>query len=199
MNVKQLLAIGAVAAGFTSCGLLGNTLSGGPQFSGSVGGTAPTAGSYKLALVRFTDFGTSGSDTFQAAAFATTIRINGGTGVYSGALVPTIDLGNDNLRFYKIAVYDDKTGDDIYNTNAQNTNGERDVILADSVNGKANGGNRFFVFAKADTTWTSGKTLKAGWNLVTDVNKDSSTTLDVGRSDDAITQAGGFGGVDIVY
>jgi hypothetical protein len=199
MNVKQLLAVGAIAAGFTSCGLLGNTLSGGPLFSGTVGGTAPTASSYKLALVQFTAFGDNGSSTFQAAAFGTTIRINGGTGVYNGALVPSIDLGNDNQRFYKIAVYDDRDNNDIYNTVATAPDNTKDTILADSINNKADGGNRFFVYAKADGTWTAGQPLKAGWNLVTDVQKNSSLLGDVNRSDDLVTQAGGFGGITINY
>ena len=205
MNIKQLIAIGALAVGFSSCGLFGNALGGGPAFSGVVATTppagVPAASSYKLALVRFTDFGNTGSDTIQAAAFATTISINGGTGAFSGFLAPTIDLGNDNQRFYKVAIYDDKTKDDIYNTTATGPNGEKDVLLADSTNGKTASGNRFFLYAKVDGTWSAGadKAIKAGWNLVTDPSKDSSLTVDFGRSDDKVTQAGGFGGIDITY
>ena len=201
MNIKQLIAVGGLALGFSSCGLLGNTLSGGPLFSGTVSATTavPAASSYKLALVRFNDFGTTGSDTFQAAAFATTIAINNGSGAFSGALAPTIDLGNDNQRFYTVAVYDDKTKDDIYNTTATGPNGEKDALLADSANGNTASGRRFFVYAKADGTWTAGKPLKAGWNLVTDTSKNSSVLLDAGRTEDVVTQAGGFGGIDITY
>ena len=205
MNIKQLIALGALATVFSSCGLLGNAVGGGPAFSGTVATTppagAPAASSYKLALVRFTDFGNTGSDTIQAAAFSTTVQVNGGTGLFSGFLAPTIDLGNDDRRFYKIAVYDDKTNDDIYNTVATGPNGEKDVLLADSTNGKTANGNRFFLYAKVDGTWSTGaeKEIKAGWNLVTDPSKDSSVTADLGRSDDKVTQAGGLGGIDITY
>ena len=41
MNVKQLIAVGALAIGFSSCGLFGNAVQGGPLFSGNVGGTPP--------------------------------------------------------------------------------------------------------------------------------------------------------------
>lgn len=201
MNIKQLIAVGALAIGFSSCGLFGNAVTGGPAFSGTVATTTavPDASSYKLALVRFTAFTTGGSDTFQAAAFATTIAINGGTGAYSGFLAPNLDLGNDSQRFYKVAIYDDKTKDDIYNTTATGPNGEKDALLADSTNGSSAGGNRFFVYAKTDGNWTAGEDLKAGWNLVTDTNKDSNLLADTGRSDDSVTQAGGFGGITITY
>ena len=204
MNIKQLIAVGALAVGFSSCNLLGNAVQGGPAFSGVVASTppagAPAASSYKLALVAFTDFGNSGSDTIQAAAFSTTVQVNGGTGIFSGFLAPTIDLGSSDQRFYKVVVYDDKTNDDIYNTVATGPKGEKDVLLADSTNGKTANGNRFFVYAKVDGTWTTGISLKAGWNLVTDPNKDSKVTADLGvRSDDKVTQAGGFGGIDITY
>ena len=204
MNIKQLIALGALATVFSGCGLFGNALGGGPAFSGVVATTppagVPAASSYKLALVRFTDFGNTGSDTIQAAAFATTISINGGTGAFSGFLAPAIDLGNDNQRFYKVAIYDDKTKDDIYNTTATGPNGEKDVLLADSANGKTANGNRFFVYAKVDDTWTAGKPIKAGWNLITDPNKDdASLTVDAFRNDDIVTQAGGLGGIDITY
>ena len=36
MNIKQLIAVGALAVGFSSCGLLGNAVQGGPAFSGLV-------------------------------------------------------------------------------------------------------------------------------------------------------------------
>ncbi len=205
MNIKQLIALGALATVFSSCGLFGNALGGGPAFSGTVATTppagAPAASSYKLALVRFTDFGNTGSDTIQAAAFADTVQVNGGTGAFSGFLAPTIDLGDNDQRFYKVVVYDDKTKDGIYNTIATGSNGEKDVLLADSANGKTASGNRFFVYAKLDGTWTTGenKAIKAGWNLVTDPSKNSSVTADLGRGDDLVTQAGGFGGVDITY
>ena len=208
MNIKQLIALGALATVFSSCGLLGNAVSGGPAFSGTVATTvtnppagAPAASSYKLALVRFTDFGNAGSDTIQAAAFSTTIQINGGTGVFSGFLTPTIDLGNSDQRFYKVAIYDDKDKNDIYNTTATGPSGEKDVLLADSANSKTASGNRFFLYAKVDGTWSTGadKDIKAGWNLVTDPSKDSSVTVDALRSDDKVTQAGGFGGIDITY
>lgn len=201
MNIKQLIAVGALAVGFSSCGLLGNTLTGGPLFSGTVSATTavPPASSHKLALVRFNDFGTDGTETVQAAAFATTIAINGGAGAFSGALAPTIDLGSSDLRFYTVAVYDDKTKDDIYNTVATGPNGEKDVLLADSANGNTASGRRFFVYAKVDGTWTVGKPLKAGWNLITDFSKNSSVLLNAGRGEDTVTQAGGFGGIDITY
>ena len=205
MNIKQLIALGALATVFSSCGLLGNAVGGGPAFSGTVATTppagAPAASSYKLALVRFTDFGNTGSDTIQAAAFSTTVQVNGGTGVFSGFLAPTIDLSDNDRRFYKVVVYDDKTNDDIYNTVATGPNGEKDVLLADSANGKTASGNRFFVYVKVDGAWTAGenKALKAGWNLVTDPSKDSSVTADLGRADDTVTQAGGFGGIEITY
>lgn len=199
MNIKQLIAVGALAVGFSSCNLLGNAVQGGPAFSGVVATTppagVPAASSYKLALVRFTDFGNP-PNTVQAAAFATTIAINGGTGAYSGFLAPAIDLNGDARRFYKVAVYDDKNNDDKYDTSAAGT---QDVVLADSIAANAPGGRRFFVYSNADDLWTTGKILRVGWNLVSDPTKNSSVTTDLGRGDDTVTQAGGFGGIDITY
>ena len=199
MNIKQLIAVGALAVGFSSCGLLGNAIGGGPAFSGTVSTTppagVPAASSYKLALVRFTDF-TNPPNTVQAAAFATTIQLNGGTGAYSGFLSPAIDLNGDTRRFYKVAVYDDKNNDDKYDTSAAGT---QDAVLADSIDKNAPGARRFFVYSNADDLWTTGKVLKAGWNLVSDPSRDSSVTADAFRSDDAVTQATGFGGIEIAY
>ncbi len=199
MNIKQLIALGALATVFSSCGLFGNALGGGPAFSGTVSTTppagVPTASSYKLALVRFTDF-TTPPNTVQAAAFATSIAINGGTGAYSGFLSPAIDLNGEARRFYKVAVYDDKNNDDKYDTSAAGT---QDAVLADSIATNAPGGRRFFVYSSTDDLWTTGKVLKIGWNLVSDPTKNSSVTADVGRNDDTVTQAGGFGGIEIAY
>lgn len=199
MNVKQLIALGALATVFSSCGLFGNALGGGPAFSGVVATTppasVPAASSYKLALVRFTDFAAP-PNTVQAAAFATTIAINGGTGAYSGFLSPAIDLNGEARRFYKVAVFDDKNNDDKYDTSAPGT---QDAVLADSIAANAPGGRRFFVYSSTDDLWTTGKVLKTGWNLVSDPTKNSSVTADLGRGDDTVTQAGGFGGIDIAY
>ena len=200
MNVKQLIAVGALAIGFSSCGLFGNAVQGGPLFSGNVGGTPPSPATYQMAVARFTDFGAPDTN-FQAAAFATAIQINNGVGAYSGSLVPTIDLNGDARRFYKVVVYDDKNGDNKYDTTASGT---KDVVLADSTNGKAVGGKRFFLYSNADDVWTTGgadKAIKKGWNLVTDPKNDTvGTGIDLGgRADDVVTQAGGFGGLDISY
>ena len=152
---------------------------------------------YGLALVRFTTFGGASGEQSQTAAFATTIKINGGTGGFSGFLVPNIELGTDNQRFYKVVVFEDKTNDDRYDLDATNSTGEKDRLLADSMNGKALGGNRFFVYAKNDGTWTAGTPVKMGWNLVTDVNRDTTTDVNLGRADDLVSQ--NLGGITITY
>lgn len=193
----QVLAIAALGTVFTSCGLLGNIIGGGPGFSGIVTGTAPAASNYRLAMVRFSSFTGNNNEQAQTAGFATAIQITGGTGGYSGALVPTLDLGNDTQRFYKLVVFEDKTNDGKYDLDATGNNGEKDTLLADSSNGKAAGGNRFLLYSKADGTWTTNQTVKAGWNLVTDVNRDTTTDIAIGRGDDVVTQ--NLSGITITY
>jgi hypothetical protein len=197
MKVTQLLALGLLAVATSSCGLLGNAINGGPGFSGSVEGTQPVASNYGLALVRFTTLGGASQEQSETAAFATSIAINGGTGGFTGFLVPNIDLAGDTQRFYKFVVYEDKTGDGKFDLDATGNNGEKDKALADSTNGKTASGNRFLVYSKLDSEWTTGKTLKAGWNLVTDVNKDTTTVVTAGRNDDLISQT--LGSVTITY
>jgi hypothetical protein len=197
MKVLQLFALGMVAVSISSCGLLGNALGGGPGFSGNVEGLVPTSTNYRLGILRFTTFGGAGQEQSETAAFATTIEINGGSGSYAGFLVPNIDLGADAQRFYKFIVFEDKTGDSKYDLDATNNNGEKDKLLVDSSNGKTASGNRFLVYSKADGTWTTGKPLKQGWNLVTDANNDTTTDLNLFRSDDLVTQ--GLGGITITY
>jgi hypothetical protein len=197
MNVRQLLAIGALGLGLSSCGLLGNAVSGGPAFSGDVINPPPAATNYKLAALRFSTFGGTDTEQSETAAFSTTIQISGGNGVFSGFLVPTIELGSETQRFYKLAVYEDKTNDNKYDLTATNGDGQKDVLLADSTNGKAPGGNRFLVYAAQDGEWVSGKAIKKGWNLVVDANRDTTTDIAIGRGDDVVTQ--GLGGITIAY
>jgi hypothetical protein len=197
MKVTYLLALGLLAVATSSCGLFGNAISGGPGFSGSVEGTQPAAANYGLALVRFTTLGGASQEQSETAAFATSIAINGGTGGFTGFLVPNIDVGSDTQRYYKFIVYEDKTGDGKFDLDATGNNGEKDKLLADSTNGKTASGNRFLVYSKTDAEWTTGKNLKAGWNLVTDVNKDTTTVTTVGRGDDVISQT--LGSVTITY
>jgi hypothetical protein len=176
MKVTHLLALGAVALGFSSCNLIGNAVNGGPAFSGTVEGTPPAAASYSLAAVQFTTFGGTAPEQSETAAFASAVQIGGGTGGYSGFLVPSIELGGDTQRFYKFIIYEDKTGNGRYDLDATNDKGQKDAVLADSANGKTASGNRF---------------------LVTDVKKDTTTNLTVGRSDDLVTQ--GLAGITITY
>jgi hypothetical protein len=197
MNVRHLFALGLVGLSLSSCGLLGNAVSGGPAFSGDVINPPPAASNFKLALVRFSTLGGSDSEQSQTAAFTTTIQIAGGNGVYSGFLVPSLEIGSDAQRFYKVAVYEDKTNDDRYDLTATNSDGQKDVLLADSINGKAPGGNRFLVYAASDGEWTAGKPLKKGWNLVVDVERNTTTDIAIGRADDQVTQ--GLGGITIAY
>lgn len=197
MKATQLLALGLMALTASSCSLFGNAINGGPSFAGSVEGTQPAAANYGLALVRFTTLGGASQEQSETAAFATSIAINGGTGGFTGFLVPNIDPGSDAQRFYKFVVYEDKTGDGKYDLDATGNNGEKDKALADSTNGKTASGNRFLVYSKLEGEWTTGKMLKAGWNLVTDVNKDTTTVVTAGRSDDLITQS--LGGITITY
>jgi hypothetical protein len=194
MNVKHYLAMGLVAVGFSSCGLFGNAISGGPLFSGNVEGTAPAASSYKLAALRFSTFGGTDTEQSQTAAFASAIAIANGKADFTGSLVPSIELGNDTQRFYKFAVYDDVNGDGKYDLTAA---GSKDVLLADSTNGKTVSGNRFLVYAAADGMWNANQKIIKGWNLVTDVSKDTTTDINIGRSDDLVTQ--GLSGITITY
>jgi hypothetical protein len=197
MKVTQLLALGLMAVATSGCSLLGNAFNGGPSFAGSVEGSQPAAVNYGLALLRFTTFGGTSQEQSETAAFATSIAINGGTGGFTGFLVPNIELAGDTQRFYKFVVYEDKTGDGKYDLDASGNNGEKDKALADSTNGKTASGNRFLVYSKLDAEWTTGKMLKAGWNLVTDVNKDTTTVVTAGRGDDLVTQS--LGGITITY
>jgi hypothetical protein len=197
MKVNQLLALGIMALASSSCSLLGNAFNGGPSFAGSVEGTQPAAANYGLALVRFTTLGGASQEQSETAAFATSIAINGGTGGFTGFLVPNIDVGSDTERYYKFMVFEDKTGDGKYDLDASGNNGEKDKALADSTNGKTASGNRFLVYSKLEAQWTTSKTLKAGWNLITDVNKDTTTVTTIGRGDDLITQS--LGGITITY
>jgi hypothetical protein len=197
MNIKHYVALGVVAAGLSSCGLFGNAFSGGPLFSGNVEGTAPSAANYKLAAVRFSTFGGTGNEQSENASFATAIQIAGGTGDYTGSLAPSVELGSDAQRFYKFVVYEDNTGDGKYDLDATSSDGKKDRLLADSTNGKTASGNRFLVYAANDGTWTAGQTIKKGWNLVTDKNKDTTVDVAVGRTDDIVTQA--LGGITITY
>ncbi len=197
MKVTHLLALGLISVAASSCSLFGNAINGGPSFAGSVEGTQPAAVNYGLALVRFTTPGGASQEQSETAAFATSIAINGGTGGFTGFLVPNIDIGSDGQRFYKFVVYEDKTGDGKYDLDATGNNGEKDKALADSTNGKTASGNRFLVYSKTDAEWTTGKMVKAGWNLITDVNKNTTTVVTIGRSDDLITQS--LGGITITY
>ncbi len=197
MKVTHLLAMGVAALGFSSCNLIGNAFSGGPAFSGTVEGTPPAAASYSLATVQFTTFGGTAPEQSETAAFASAVQIGGGTGAYSGFLVPNIELGNDTQRFYKFIIYEDKTGNGRYDLDATNDKGQKDAVLADSANGKTASGNRFLVYSKNDGTWTAGQPIKAGWNLVTDVKKDTTTDVAIGRGDDLVTQ--GLAGITITY
>ncbi len=194
---KSILAVTALGMALTSCGLLGNVISGGPGFAGGVNGTAPAASNYGLSMLRFTSFGGANTEQSETAAFATAIQITGGVGGFSGTLVATLDLGTDTQRFYKFIVYEDKTNDAKYDMDATNGNGEKDRLLADSTNGKAAGGNRFLVFAKTAGEWTSGKPIKAGWNMVTDVDRNTTTDVNLGRGDDVVTQS--LAGITITY
>jgi hypothetical protein len=197
MNIKNYLALGLVAAGLSSCGLFGNTFSGGPLFSGNVEGTAPAATNYKLAAVRFSTFGGTGNEQSENAAFATAIQIAGGTGDYTGSLTPNVELAGDAQRFYKFVVYEDNTGDGKYDLDATSSDGKKDKLLADSTNGKTASGNRFLVYAANDGEWTPGQAVKKGWNLVTDVKKDTTVDVAVGRTDDLVTTT--LGGITITY
>ncbi len=197
--MKKRMSVLAVATGLalSSCGLFGNIIGGGPGFSGGVDGAAPAASNYRLAMLRFTTFGGASNEQSETAGFATAITINGGTGGFSGTLVPNLDLGNDTQRFYKLIVFEDKTTEGKYDLDATSSNGEKDKLLADSTNGKALGGNRFLVYAKADGTWTAGKPLKQGWNLVTDVDRNTTTDANIGRGDDLVSQS--LVGITITY
>ncbi len=197
--MKKRISVLAVATGLalSSCGLIGNIAGGGPGFAGGVDGTAPTASNYRLATLRFTTFGGTSNEQSETAAFATAITINGGTGGFSGTLVANLDLGNDTQRFYKLIVFEDKTTEGKYDLDATSSNGEKDKLLADSTNGKAIGGNRFLVYSKADGTWTANKPLKQGWNLVTDVDRNTTTDANIGRGDDIVSQS--LAGITITY
>jgi hypothetical protein len=194
-GVKLALAA-ATVLGLGSCGLLGNVGGGGPVVTGVVAGTATPGTDYRLALVRYSLFGPGGTE-LEAAQFLNAFSLTGGTGAYTGSLPKTIDLGADTRAYFRVVVYDDINDDDKYDRNATNSAGGKDRILTDSANGKADGGDRYLVYAIDNQDLVAGKPLGKGWNLVVDVNRDTNLSLGTGTADDAITQT--LTGLSISY
>jgi hypothetical protein len=200
MNMKNIGLKFALAAasviGLGSCGVLGNVGGGGPVVTGAVAGTATPATDYRLALVRYSFFG-PGAAELEAAQFLNAFSLTGGVGAYTGSLPKTIDLGAETRAFFRVVVYDDINDDDRYDRNATNSAGGKDRILTDSANAKADGGDRYLVYATDNQDLVAGKPLGKGWNLVIDVNRDTNLSLGTGTADDTLTQT--LTGVSISY
>jgi hypothetical protein len=204
MNVlsktAKFLALSTGVLFLGSCGLIGNVISGGPAVSGTVsaaeGQTATPATEYRLSLVRYNIFGPN-AEELEAADFASPITLNGGTGAFAGSLPPTIGTGTGTRAYFRVVVYDDIVDDNKYDRNATNSANAKDRILADSANGKAEGGNRYLVYVSDNQDYVANKPLKKGWNLITDPNRDTNLSLNFGTDDDVVTQT--LTGINIKY
>jgi hypothetical protein len=200
-TVVKLMALSGAALLLGSCGLLANVGGGGPVVTGTVsaasGSAVPAASEYRMALVRYNIFG-PGASELEAAEFLTPFVLSGGTGGFSGSLPASVDVGSGNTRaYYRVVVFDDLVDDNKYDRNASNGAGAKDRLLADSANGKAEGGNRYLIYASDNQDFVAGKPLSKGWNLVVDPNRDTNLVLNVGTADDTVTQA--ISGVNISY
>lgn len=200
MNILKKVTFGTLALGsaiaLSSCGLLGNAISGGPVVTGNVTGTAPAATEYRLAIVRYSAFGPSATE-LESAEFAAAFAVTGGVGAYTGTLPATIDVGGGTRGIFRVVIYDDINDDNKYDRNATNGAGQKDKLLTDSANGKVSDGDRYLVYATDNQDYGGGKVLVKGWNLVVDVNKDTNLTLGTGTADDTVTQT--ITGVSISY
>ncbi len=205
MNViaktTKFLVLSAGVLMLGSCGVIGNVISGGPAVSGTVatvetGQTPPAATEYRLSLVRYSVFGPNSTE-LESADFASPITINSGAGAFAGSLPPTISIGGETRAYFRVVVYDDIVDDNKYDRNATNGAGARDRVLADSANGKADGGDRYLVYVNDNQDYVAGKPLTKGWNLVTDPQRDTNVTLSLGTGDDVVTQA--LTGISIKY
>ena len=195
-NIVKLALGAATAAGLGSCGLLGNVGGGGPVVTGNVAGVAPAAADYRLALVRYSTFGANTTE-LEAAQFLNAFTLTGGVGAYTGSLPKTIDIGGGTKAFFRVVVFDDINDDNKYDRDATNSAGGKDRILTDSANGKADGGDRYLVYATDNQDLVAGKPLVKGWNLVIDANRDTNLTLNTGTADDTISQT--LTGVSLNY
>jgi hypothetical protein len=200
-SIIKLLSLSGAALLLGSCGLLSNIGSGGPVVTGTVSATpgtaVPAASEYRMTLVRYSLFGPDASE-LEAAEFLTPFTLSGGVGSFTGSLPASIDVGSGNTRaFYRVIVYDDLVDDNKYDRNAVNGAGAKDRLLADSANGKGEGGNRYLIFATDNQDFVAGKPLSKGWNLVVDPNRDTNLVLGIGTADDTVTQV--IGGVSITY
>jgi hypothetical protein len=205
MNVlsktTKFLALSAGVILLGSCGVIGNVISGGPAISGTVatvetGQTAPAATEYRLSLVRYSFFGSTSTE-LESADFASPITINSGVGAFAGSLPPTISIGSDTRAYFRVVVYDDIVDDNKYDRNATNGAGAKDRLLADSANGKADGGDRYLVYVNDNQDYVTGKPLVKGWNMITDPQRDTNVSLNLGTSDDVVTQT--LTGISIKY
>jgi hypothetical protein len=200
-TVAKLMALSGAALILGSCGLLANVGGGGPVVTGTIstasGSAVPAASEYRMALVRYTIFG-PGASELEAAEFLTPFILSGGTGGFSGSLPASVDVGSGNTRaYYRVIVFDNLVDDNKYDRNASNGAGAKDRLLADSANGKAEGGNRYLIYASDNQDFVAGKPLSKGWNLVVDPNRDTNLVLNVGTADDTVTQA--ISGVNVTY
>lgn len=196
----RLVVVASAAPLLGACGLLGNPISGGPVVTGTVAvsatGSLPAAVEYRMAIVRYSVFG-AGASELEAAEFLTPFALTGGTGAYTGSLPPSVDTAGVTRAFYRVVVYDDIVDDNKYDRNATNGAGAKDRLLADSANGKADGGDRYLVYSTDNQDFASGKPLAKGWNLVVDVNRDTNLTLGTGTADDIVTQT--LTGLNVAY
>jgi hypothetical protein len=167
-KVAKLMALSGAALLLGSCGLLANVGGGGPVLMGTVSaatGTAvPAASEYRMALVRYSIFG-PGASELEAAEFLTPFTLSGGAGAFTGSLPASVDVGSGNTRaYYRVIVFDDVVDDNKYDRNATNGAGAKDRLLADSANGKGEGGNRYLIYANDNQDYVAGKPLSKGWN-----------------------------------
>jgi hypothetical protein len=202
MNTRVFARLMALSAAplLGSCGFVVTVGAGGTVVSGTVGaatGTSvPVATEYRLGLVRYSLFG-PGANQLEAAEFLTPIAIGGGVGAFAAGLPPSVDLGSEGTKgFYRVVVYDDAVDDDTYDQRADGT-GVEDRVLADSANGRAEGGDRSLVYVTDHQEYAPGKTLVRGWNLITDPNRDTNLAVAFGTSDDTVSQT--LTGVRITY
>jgi hypothetical protein len=200
-TMAKLMALSGATLLLGSCGLVANVGGGGPVVTGTVsaasGTVVPAASEYRMALVRYSLFG-PGASELEAAEFLTPFTLSGGVGAFTGSLPASIDVGAGNNRaYYRVIVYDDLVDDNKYDRNATNGAGAKDRSLADSANGKGEGGNRYLIYATDNQDFAAGKPLSKGWNLVVDPNRDTNLVLNAGTTDDTVTQS--ITGVNITY
>lgn len=200
-TIPKMMLLSGAALLLGSCGLLANIGGGGSVVTGTVSaapGTAvPAASEYRMTLLRYSPFG-PGASELEDAEFLTPFTLSGGAGAFTGSLPASIDVGSGNTRaYYRVVVYDDLIDDNKYDRNATNGAGAKDRLLADSANGKGEGGNRYLIYVTDNQNFVAGKPLSKGWNLVVDPNRDTTLVLNVGTADDTVTQA--IGGVNITY